>query len=111
MQEEYNKGKNPGESIGRSSAASLVIAEQLASEHPCSIILAICYDKGDRYGDPVVDVFDEALTIPPADWQQDVAVSPSTMAPDLRMAYLPIEDIQKANLQRMSEKLPRRILV
>ncbi len=49
------------ESIGMSSAASMIVAEQLAAEMPGSVTLAIVYDGGYRYGDPVVSTgnFDE----------------------------------------------------
>lgn len=33
---------------------AMIVAEQLASEHPGSVILTLIYDKGDRYGAPVL---------------------------------------------------------
>ena len=47
----YNAGKRNFEKIGKSSAAGLVIARQLAAEHPGSNILTLFYDKADQYGD------------------------------------------------------------
>lgn len=50
----YNKEHpNIVETIGNTSAASLWEAEQLAKEHPGSVVLVIFYDKADRYGEPV----------------------------------------------------------
>ncbi len=49
--DEYNKGRRGYEQIGNSSAASLVAARHLATEHPGSNIVIVFYDKADQYGD------------------------------------------------------------
>jgi cysteine synthase len=49
IQEKYNKTKPIEETIGRTSAASLAIAEELDKENPNSVILVLFYDKSDRY--------------------------------------------------------------
>jgi len=43
------------ETIGNTSAASLVVAERLAIQNPKSNILVIFYDKGDRYDEMILD--------------------------------------------------------
>ncbi|MBI4092057.1 MAG: pyridoxal-phosphate dependent enzyme [Candidatus Levybacteria bacterium] len=43
------------ESIGITSAASMIIADQIAREQPGSVTLAFVYDGGYRYGEPTVE--------------------------------------------------------
>lgn len=43
------------ETIGNTSAASLVVAERLALENPGSNVLVLFYDKGDRYDEMITE--------------------------------------------------------
>lgn len=52
VRDTYNQGKEIVETIGNTSAASLLVARQLALEHPGSKIVVFFYDKADRYGEP-----------------------------------------------------------
>ena len=98
--ETYNAGRQPGETIGRSSAASLALAERIGLQHPGSNILVVRYDKGDRYGNPVTGE-QEYKTQQPLEWKQDVAVSPFYLPTDLRQAYKPLPAIIKENLDNL----------
>ncbi len=50
-QAEYNgqKGRYAADSIGRSTASSLLVAEALVRSDPASLVYLLNYDKGDRY--------------------------------------------------------------
>lgn len=58
----YTEGRSVADSIGRSSAACLMIAEELAIRHPGAIIVTLNYDRGDRY-DISVKPFTPSLSI------------------------------------------------
>lgn len=60
----YNHRRPIIESIGNTSAMAMIVAEQLAEEKPGSVILTLIYDKGDRYGQPVVESFGNYRTSP-----------------------------------------------
>ena len=53
--ERWNHGRPVVETIGRSSAASLVAARRFAAENPGSTSLVFFYDRYDRYLEPVTD--------------------------------------------------------
>lgn len=93
--EEYNRGRHGYEKIGNSSAASLVIARQLAQEHPGSTIVIIFYDKADQYGSrPVVAAGTKFLYdrfrpdgVPPKGWRQQHVGSIALMPSSIKDAY------------------------
>jgi S-sulfo-L-cysteine synthase (O-acetyl-L-serine-dependent) len=105
---EFNSGI-PVETIGISSAGSLVVAEQLAQEHPAMIALVIAYDKGDRYGTTfkslkvpgVTDgnVLHEQKCIPPVGWKQWTAASPVNLPTSIYQSYESPETVSKENLR------------
>lgn len=92
------------ETIGASTAASLVVAEQIAREHPGSIILTIAYDKGDRYGSPVdgnmgmVDGSMNLHLVSPNGWRQWLPESPIDLPVSLRQAYSNPQQVRAENL-------------
>jgi cysteine synthase len=70
--------------IGMTSAASLILAKQLALEQPGSVTLAFVYDNGDRYSKPVMptgkidatlEELNRLLYIPGVPWKQPKATN------------------------------------
>lgn len=96
--DDYNNGKQPGETIGRSTAASLALARRLAVENPSTVGLMISYDRSDKYGDPVVDFDQDYVTVPPLGWSQDMIESPVVAPRNLRQAYRPAEQVKRGNI-------------
>lgn len=99
-QTKYNKGKPWVETIGRSTAASLMIAERYTKKHPGSIVYVLNYDKADRYDEPVPEFipsmsmsdtlaanrFDQ-LTIQPLNYKQSTPPLPVNIPRTLVNAY------------------------
>jgi len=99
-QKEYNEGKPWVETIGRSTAASLMMAERYTKKHPGSIVVVLNYDKADRYEEQVIEHvpamnFNDALarnrfdpgTIQPIGWKQSVPRSPINIPISLKGSY------------------------
>lgn len=97
FQNEYNAGRQPGETIGKTSAASFVLALRMARENPGSMGLILNYDKGDRYGAPVQVLSQDYMTIPRQGWRQWVAEDPVVIPRDLRQAYQSREFVRMDN--------------
>lgn len=112
---EFNYGRPVVETIGASSAGSLVVAEELARENPGMIALVISYDKGDRYGIPAVpnttpasDLYEAAVfkvkqlaedrSVQPLGWKQTPAAEPLDLPTNLAQSYKPPEVILRENL-------------
>jgi cysteine synthase len=92
VRNEYNQNHSATyEQIGNSSAASLMVARQLAIEHPGSNIVIVFYDKADQYGDePAFDRSPKFMGdrgrpagVPTNGWRQqqvgNVALLPATV--------------------------------
>lgn len=100
--EAVNGGKKSDvETIGRTSAASLVVAERLDREHPGSTILITFYDGGGRYDELVLGSENissityrnaptvENVQMQPFDWKQEKAESFDDLPATLFTAYKP----------------------
>lgn len=87
----YNASREPVEGIGASSAAALIVAQQVAQEHPASIVLTVFYDKGDRYGEALPEhaalPLLEKPSIQPLNWKQGTTKSPIDFPDEISQAY------------------------
>jgi cysteine synthase len=91
----HNKDRKGYEQIGNSSAASLVVARQLAAQNPDSNIVIIFYDKADQYGEsPVIAsqvrfLYDRIrpVGVPPRNWKQQQVGSIALMPQSTEQAY------------------------
>lgn len=86
--------------IGKSSAACIMVSEQIARDNPGAIIITVNYDKGDRYDDEVpaftpsmmitdalrVNRF-ESSKIQPIGWTQARPLIPCDIPHTLEQAY------------------------
>ncbi len=99
-QREYNEGKPWVETIGRSTAASLMMAKRYTKKHPGSIVVVLNYDKADRYEEQVPEHvpamnFNDALarnrfdpgTIQPVGWKQSIPRFPIEIPVNLKGSY------------------------
>ncbi len=99
----YNvsNGRSAVDSIGRSSAACLMVSEQVAKAHPGALIITLNYDKGDRYNHQVpaftpqmalTDAFAynrfERSKLQPPGWQQRKPITPIDVPRSLQQAYI-----------------------
>ena len=99
------------ETIGRTTAASLVVAKRLDEEHPGSVILMVFYDKGDRYDElrkapagheitfATSPTAEGSVTQPPY-WLQWPAASFDDLPADLYTAYQGREIVEIFNRRR-----------
>jgi cysteine synthase len=88
-QSEYNEGRPSGETIGRSTAAALMIAEALTATDKGSTVMVLNYDKGDRY-DSFVSAQSEPIdptTIQPFGYKQPKPTNMSDVPSSLQQAY------------------------
>lgn len=85
----HNAGRPVIESIGMSSAASMIIAEQLADEQPGSVTLSLVYDGGYRYGEPVIETGRRDETWHLDEYRQMPLVAPWIPTPYKDFASMP----------------------